>query len=129
MMLIIYYGEPVKVNIYSGTAVCEVNTKKDQFQEFTLQIVFWLQNITCGFIIICDWQHLGKLKISGFHFSEQSFWYASNCAKFSMFITNSNCSNFETLPLLILWLWRYCKLKIEICFAQWWRNQKVKHWW
>lgn len=28
MMLIIYHGEPVKVNIYSGTAVCEVNTKK-----------------------------------------------------------------------------------------------------
>lgn len=96
MMLIIYHGEPVKVNIYSGTAVCEVNTKKDQFQEFTLQIVFWLQNITCGFIIICDWQHLGKLKISGFHFSEQSFWYASNCAKFSLFIKNSTCSNFET---------------------------------
>lgn len=96
MMLIIYHGEPVKVNIYSGTAVCEVNTKKDQFQEFTLQIVFWLQNITCGFIIICDWQHLGKLKISWFHFSEQSFWYASNCAKFSLFIKNSTCSNFET---------------------------------
>lgn len=95
-MLIIYHGEPVKVNIYSGTAVCEVNTKKDQFQEFTLQIVFWLQNITCGFIINCDWQHLGKLKISGFHFSEQSFWYASNCAKFSLFIKNSTCSNFET---------------------------------
>ena len=96
MMLIIYHGEPVKVNIYSGTAVCEVNTKKDQFQEFTLQIVFWLQNITCGFIIICDWQHLGKLKISWFHVSEESFWYVSNCAKFSLFIKNSTCSNFET---------------------------------
>jgi hypothetical protein len=43
-----------------------------------------------------DWQHLGKLKISWFHFSEQSLWYSSKCAKFSLFKKDLTCSNFET---------------------------------
>lgn len=83
MKVKIYHGELQKVNLYSKTAVSEANLKKGPIQEIQNADRILAAKLTiCGFIIICDWQHLEQLKISSFRFSEQSFWYASNCAKF-----------------------------------------------
>ena len=71
----IYYGESQDENIYSRPDdVCqELLTEWSIFRNLNFILEFCLQKLHLRFDRHCDWQHLEKLEISWFHFSEQSF--------------------------------------------------------